>query len=75
MKIIDEKEQEYYDKVIKYLKSIFGWNADTMKSVTLNSGDNSVLMRGPFAGHSLSELKEYVAKIQEKPIEWDSEGY
>ena len=74
MKTLDEKEQEFYNKVLKFLTKKMGFD-DSKEVFTLNSGDNSVLMKGELAGHSLSELKEYIAKVQEKKIEWDKEDY
>lgn len=45
------------------------------KVFRLHSGDNSVLMKGELAGHSLAELKEWVAKVQGKKVEYENDEY
>jgi hypothetical protein len=72
IKAMDEKEAAFYKKVLKFLVSKMGFDPTT-KVITLNSGDNSVIMKGEFAGHSLGELKTYIAKVEGKTIEWESE--
>ena len=62
--------EEFLKSVIDYLKDTFNFDCNKDKFI-LNSGDNGVLMRGPFAGHSLCSLKEFVAKEKSIPIEYD----
>jgi hypothetical protein len=62
------EENEFYERVRRFLilRSI---NLDQDPFI-LTDGDNSVLVKGEFAGYSLRELKELVARKEGKKIEY-----
>lgn len=70
MFMMDAKQAAFYKKVVNFLEVKMGFDC-TKKVFRLHSGDNSVLMKGELAGHSLAELKEWVAKVQGKKVEYE----
>ena len=68
-------EQEFYDKIMKYFDSTFENVSKRIRStdkiIYTNSGDNGVLMQGPFSGYSLRSLIEFAAKFNNKQIKSD----
>lgn len=68
---IKTREQQY-NEVKKYLIEKMGYEDPPDDApILLNSGDNSVFMRGPFAGYSLSGLKRFVADVEGRKIQYD----
>lgn len=74
MKQLDEKQQAFYEGVVKYLTEEFKFDC-TAEEFFLDSGDNSVTCRGPYAGKSLYSLKKYVSDIQEKKATYIKDYY
>lgn len=74
IKATDEEINEgtFYNKVLRFLVDKMDFNTNQNKYI-LNSGDNSVIMKGELAGYSLGSLKEYIANKQGIQIEWDYE--
>jgi len=72
--VMDEKETAFYKRIKNFLVVKMGFD-DTTPIIKLNSGDNSVVMRGDMAGYSLAEMKEYIAKVEGKKVEWENEDY
>ena len=67
MEFQDEKEKEFYEKVVNVLTKTF--NKDLSKEEFVwDSGDNSVIMKGDCAGYSLWSLMDYVARKQGKKM-------
>ena len=69
MKQMDDKQKSFYDRCIKKLEQ-FGYDL-SKEILIMNSGGNSVLMKGDLAGYSLNSLLRFVGKMQEKPVEYD----
>lgn len=74
MRQLDEKEQTFYNSVVEYLTETFKFDC-TAEEFFLDSGDNSVICRGPYAGKSLYSLKKYVAEVQGKKATYIKDYY
>ncbi len=61
-------EMNSYRDIVKYLKEEFNFDSNQDKFI-LDSGDNSVIAIGRYAGYSLYSLKKFVAKVQGISIE------
>ncbi len=68
---MDEKELEFYNGVKAYLKETF--DIDTQEVYNTHGGHLGVLMRGPYAGHSLFVLISYVAEKEGKKCVYKSD--
>jgi hypothetical protein len=63
------KKEDFKLELIQYLKNTFPdvlIRIEKNDSIPLNSGDNGILMRGPFAGYSLCGLIEFLAQEMNK---------
>lgn len=64
--------EEQYKEVKEYLVTTFSYkDPPENEPISLNSGDNSVFMKGPFAGHSLRALKQFIAEVEGRKITYE----
>lgn len=68
-----ETKEEFYKRVSEYLETQLQWKSPSGDTIFVNSGDNGVLMRGPFAGYSLHELKHFIGEVEGKRVMHDPE--
>lgn len=73
MKQMDDKEKDFFDRCVKRLIE-FGYDL-SQEEFLMDSGGNSVIMKGDLAGYSLNSLLQYVGKIMEKKVSYDQSEF